>query len=462
VNHRQAWLRPRYWGIPVRSAVVSATVVLVVLMLAGAGLAALLYRQLLASVDDAAARRVRDVAAALQSDSAQDLDAALLATDTQIVLVQIVTPSGAVVRASPSAPTAPVLPVSSVTFSDRSGIPVTLNGDTDVRVSAQTVAGLGGRYAVLVGATGDAVDSTVKTVVVLLAVAAPIVIAGAAGATYILVRRSLRSVDAIRTRVADISAHDLTERVPVPANRDEISALAITMNEMLARIESGQAAQRRFVGDASHELRSPLATIISGLEVGLSHPELFDKELARATLLPEARRMQSLIDDLLLLAQADERGLALRREDIDLDDLAAQEIDQIRRQTSLSVHADLQPSRLTGDRNAVSRLLRNLLDNAARHADSRVEVTVRPNTHWVWLTVGDDGPGIPAVDRMRVFDRFVRLDPDRARTGGGTGLGLAIVAEIVAAHNGTVVADDRDGGGTAIKVQLPRDSDFSR
>jgi signal transduction histidine kinase len=445
----------------VRSALVSATVVLVALMLAGAALAALLYRQLLADLDAAAARRVRDVVAGLQFDSATDLDAALLATDQQIMAVQIVDASGAVVRASPGAPTAPLAPVDRV-GSGRSGLTATVNGDADVRVSGQAADGLGARYTVMVGAESQAVESTVETVVVLLAVATPFVVAGAAGASYVLVRRSLRSVDDIRARVADISAHDLSERVPVPAHRDEISALAITMNEMLARIDAGQAAQRRFVGDASHELRSPLATVISALEVGLAHPELLACELTRDTLLPEARRMQSLIDDLLLLARADERGLPLRRDDIDLDDLAAHEIARLQRETAHVVHADLAPARLTGDREALARVLRNLLDNAARHARSHLEVAVRPEGGWVVLIVGDDGPGIPAPDRSRVFDRFVRLDTDRARTGGGSGLGLAIVAEIVEAHHGVVIAGERGGGGTVITVQLPREVESSR
>jgi signal transduction histidine kinase len=456
------WLRPSYWGIPLRSAIVSASVVMVAFALGGVAVAALLYRQLVADVDDAAARRVGDLIAGLQTDSAQDLDAALLTTDQRIVVVQIVNAHGTVVRSSPSAPAVPLVAVNSTGAVRRTGLPTTVNGDTDVRVSAQTVEGLGGSYTVLVGAGTEGVESTVQTVVVLLGVAAPLVIAGAAAATYILVRRSLRSVDAIRARVADISVHDLSERVPVPTHRDEISALAITMNEMLARIESGQAAQRQFVGDASHELRSPLATVISALEVGVAHPELLTGELAQATMLPEARRMQSLVDDLLLLARADERGLPLRRDDVDLDDLAANEIARIRRETPLAVQADLAPAKLTGDRDALLRVLRNVLDNAACHARSLIEVGVRASAQLVWLTVGDDGPGIAVADRLRVFDRFVRLDADRARTGGGAGLGLAIVAEIVAAHGGRVIVDGRAGGGTVIKVQLPRGSESSR
>src|SRR6185312_11911178 len=134
-------------------------------------------------------------------------------------------------------------------------------------------------------------------------IAAPIVIGVSALATYLLVRRSMQSVDDIRSRVADITTSDLTGRVPVPGSRDEIAALAVTMNEMLARVEAGHTAQQRFVGDASHELRSPLTTIISALEMAVTHPELLSGELAAGTLIPEAQRMKALIDDLLLLAR---------------------------------------------------------------------------------------------------------------------------------------------------------------
>ena len=162
--------------------------------------------------------------------------------------------------------------------------------------------------------------------------------------TYLLVSRSMRSVDAIRTRVAEISTSDLTERVPVPEKRDEISALALTMNEMLARIEAGHSAQQRFVGDASHELRSPLTTIISALEVAVAHPELLNGELATTTLIPEAHRMQALIDDLLLLARADERGLTMAHDDVDMDDLIEVEAQRLSRETSLDVRTDVTPT----------------------------------------------------------------------------------------------------------------------
>jgi signal transduction histidine kinase len=178
-------------------------------------------------------------------------------------------------------------------------------------------------------------------------------------------------------------------------------------------------------------------------------------DLVTTTLMPEALRMKVLIDDLLLLARADERGLDIAREDVDLDDLVAEELERLRRETALEVQGDLEPVRLTGDPVALSRVLRNLLNNAARHAVSRVAVSVRRGPGGVRVVVVDDGPGIPPEDRERVFDRFVRLDSDRSRSAGGSGLGLAIVREIVAAHGGQVGIGAGLGTGTSVTVQLP-------
>jgi signal transduction histidine kinase len=435
---------------------VSAIVVLVALTAAGAGLIAVLYNSLLAAVDDAAAGRVQDIVTALQTDLPNDLDADLLATDQRVVAVQLISADGKVAARSALAPDTPLTPVNGFGTSLRRGMSGEAVPNHDMRISGQTAITPSGRYTVLVGGGSEAAESTARTVALLLAGAAPIVIAVAATASYWLVRRSLRSVDAIRGRVAEISTSDLAERVPVPTTRDEISALALTMNEMLGRIEAGHRAQQQFVGDASHELRSPLATLISGLEVAKAHPELLDAMLTTDTLLPEAHRMRVLIDDLLLLARADERELMLRNEEVALDDIAAGEAERLRRDTELAIDTDISPTRLIGDPLATSRVIRNLLDNAVRHAKSRIEIDVQSRNGNAILTVGDDGPGIAAAERDRVFGRFVRLDSDRSRTGGGSGLGLAIVAEVVSAHRGTVTIEDRPGGGTAITVVLPQ------
>lgn len=452
---RRGLLRPGSWGISARSAFVAASVVFVALGVTGMVLAAVLYRSMLSEVDNAAAARVARTAAVIATRGPTGLDAELLSTDTRILAVQVIGADGDVLRRSPGAPSTPLLPVGDIGAGPRIGMPEHDSPFGEIRFSAQTVIGPdGARYTVVVGEGSPLVLSTVGTVVTALAVAAPVVIAVSAAATYLLVRRSMRSVDDIRSRVADITTSDLTGRVPVPDSRDEIAALAVTMNEMLARVEAGHAAQQRFVGDASHELRSPLATIISALEVAKAHPDLLNAELAQHTLMPEAQRMRFLIDDLLLLARADERGWNIRHDDVDLDDLAANEIDRLRRESAVEVTASIEPARVSGDPAALARVLRNLLNNASRHASSVVEVELRCTDDHAVLTIGDDGPGIPAPDRQRVFDRFVRLDEGRSRGAGGTGLGLAIVSEIVAAHLGRVRIEDRPGGGTRAVVQL--------
>jgi signal transduction histidine kinase len=448
-------LSPLRWSIAARSAFVAGAVVFIALTLAGAALTVALYQALLAGVDDAAARRVGDIVADLGVDSAADLDAPLLDTDQRIVAVQVLDTHGNVVARSDGAPASSLVAPTDVGSTLRVGLTDDVPPDNDQRVSGRTVDTKFGRYTVLVAGDIETAESTVHTALLLLAGACPVVVAVAATATYRLMRRSLRSVDAIRARVAAISTSDLTERVPVPPSRDEISALAITMNTMLARIESGHTAQRQFVGDASHELRSPLTAIISALDVAVAHPEVFDLNLATSTLVPEAQRMRVMVEDLLLLARADEGRLATHREPVRLDDITTGEVIHQRRIGRRDIDIIAEPASLRGDGAALSRLVRNLLENAVRHARSRVEVTVRTHGGYAVVTVADDGPGIPERDRMRVFDRFVRLGSDRARSSGGTGLGLAIVAEIAIAHGGDVSIRDRPGGGTLVTVQLP-------
>jgi signal transduction histidine kinase len=445
-------------GIPARSAATSAVVVLVALAFAGAVFDMILYRWLMSGVDDATAGRVRTIVDALHSDSLDRLDSALLATTQRVVAIQLIAPDGTVVKRAGTAPATPLIPINEFDYDLRRGMPDDAVTDDDMRVSGQKVNGPSGQYTVLVGGGSEAVEATVRTVALLVAGTAPIITGVAAAASYRLVRRSLQSVDAIRSRVADISTSDLAERVPVPTSRDEISALAVTMNEMLARLEAGHQAQQRFLSDASHELRSPLATIISGLEVAEAHPELLDAELAVDTLLPEAHRMRVLIEDLLLLARADEQSLVMRKEEVALDELAEVEAARVRREAGCTVHADISPTRITGDPAGMSRMIRNLVNNAVRHANSLIVIEVSSPDRTAILSISDDGPGIAPAERTRVFARFVRLDSDRSRSSGGAGLGLAIVAEVVAAHGGTVSIDDRPGGGTKVIVTLPQHS----
>lgn len=450
-----ARLMSPHWSIAARSALIAGTVVFVAFTLTGAVLTSVFYRTLIAGVDAAAAARVRDVSAGLIEDSPADLDDPLLATDQRIDAVQVVGRDGTVLRRSDSVSDTPLVPVNDVGATLRTGLAPTSSPDGDMRISAESIQTPKGSFIVLVAGGDEAVDSTVITAVILLSLAAPVVVAVAAVATYRLVKRSLRSVDDMRARVAAISTSELSERVPIPSGRDEISALARTMNDMLDRIETGHLAQRQFVGDASHELRSPLTAIISALDVAVAHPELLTVELARETLTPEAQRMRALVEDLLLLARADERGLAFHRETTRLDEIATAEVIRLRRTAPHVVDLVADPVEVDGDARALSRVVRNLLDNAARHATSRIDVRVSSADGTVSLAVADDGPGIPAADRQRVFDRFVRLDTSRSRGGGGSGLGLSIVAEIIAAHSGDIAISARPDGGTVVTVHLP-------
>ncbi|HTQ16803.1 HAMP domain-containing sensor histidine kinase [Mycobacterium sp.] len=450
---------PRYWGIATRAAVVSAAVVLAALALAIAGLLILLSQLLMSGVDDATGARVTEIVAALRLENVTRLDESLMTTNQRVVAVQILDADGHVVRRSSGAPATALVPVGLFGSAITVGLPDDASPGDDMRLSGQRVVSPGGTYTVVVGGASEAAEATVRTVAILLVGVSPLVIAAAAYVSFTLVKRSLRSVDAIRTRVAEISASDLSERVPVPASGDEIAALADTMNAMLERVEAGNLAQRRFVGDASHELRSPLTTIIYALEVVESHPELLDIEMATGTLLPEAHRMKVLVEDLLLLARADEKGLALPTAEVglsDMSDIVETQAARLRRDTTLAVYTDIDEHILAlGDETALARMVRNLVDNAARHAVSQIELSVHRADGNTTFVIADDGPGIPAAERSRVFDRFVRLDTDRSRKGGGSGLGLAIVAEIIRAYRGSITIGDRPGGGAHITVTVP-------
>ncbi|MBN9098044.1 MULTISPECIES: HAMP domain-containing sensor histidine kinase [unclassified Pseudonocardia] len=299
------------------------------------------------------------------------------------------------------------------------------------------------------------VRRTTEELVFSLLVGVPILILVTGIATYEFAGRALRPVEAIRRQVARLTEKDLGKRVPVPLARDEVGRLAKTMNEMLSRLEDAQGVQRRFVADASHELRSPLATIAAGLELMQDGSSTRESDAATVVALRgETERLNRLVDALLLLARADERGLQPRREEVDLDDVAdAERVRPGDGGVPAEVHAE--PVRVIGDRGQLARVVRNLVDNARRHASTRVLVTVRREGGDAVVEVSDDGAGVPVSDRGRVFERFVRLDDARARSDGGSGLGLAIVAEVVAAHDGSVEIDDAPGGGALFRVRLP-------
>jgi signal transduction histidine kinase len=261
-------------------------------------------------------------------------------------------------------------------------------------------------------------------------------------------------VEAIRRQASTITARDLHRRVPEPATNDEIARLAATMNKMLGRLEAAQANQHRFISDASHELRSPVASLKTAGEVALAYPLQRDWPDVVRDMLVDAARLESLVAELLDTASLDENPGP--SEDIELGQLVATEVGELR---SGGIEVDMPG---TGDtwvranRSQLRRLIRNLLDNAVRHATHRVAVGVETNGTVVAIHVDDDGPGIPIDQREYVFERFGRLDEARSRDAGGVGLGLAMAKAIVERFDGSVgVGDAPVLGGARLSVTLP-------
>jgi signal transduction histidine kinase len=449
-------LNPMRAGVRTRSALAAAVVMTLSLTIAGGVLLLVLYRSLESTAQGAAAARAEQISVQLRTDKPREVDPSLLVTDSQVGAVQIVDATGTVLAASNGAPQSPLATPSLSDGQARSVGRVQGPGRSfDYWVSARAAAVPGGSVTILVGADREPVESVVTKVAALVAVGSPVIIALVVVGTYRLVGAALGPVEAIRARVASISSTDLAQRVPIPATRDEIAHLAATMNAMLARLERGRAAQHRLVSDASHELRSPLATITAALEMASGRPELMDNELIDESLLPEARRMRQLIEDLLLLARSDEDAMELRRDDVDVDDLLLAEASRLRAIGSVHAVTHIEACRTVGDRAALARVVRNLVDNAVRHASSTVTLDCRPEADHAVITIADDGPGIPVQDRARVFERFVRLDPTRTRSSGGSGLGLSIVEQIVRSHHGTVAVGDAAHGGAVFTLTLP-------
>ncbi|MFD8168338.1 sensor histidine kinase [Streptomyces cellulosae] len=310
-------------------------------------------------------------------------------------------------------------------------------------------------YVVLVPDTAGEIAAAIDDMLLRAGLAGLLLIGAVA---YFTVRIALRPVEAVRRLTASVT--DPRERVTVPATAHEITALADTINATLQRLDHAAAQQRRFVADAAHELRSPLTTLLTSLEVALAYPERTDWPATATTAARQTRRLQALAEDLLLLARLDTGAPTTDPETVDLSALAS----QLSGQHLLSARKlDLTcvgtgPAYVRGDRDQLERLLRNLLDNAARHAAHRVQVTVRGEDEQVVVTVHDDGPGVPAEDAERIFERFVRLDDARSRDQGGTGLGLAIARDLAHRHGGTLtlVAGDGDGGGACFELRLPQ------
>jgi len=312
-----------------------------------------------------------------------------------------------------------------------------------------------GDGVVLVAASREDVDESVAELTASLLWIVPLAVLALLGIVWLVVGRTLRPVEQIRAEVADIGVAELDKRVPEPAGGDEIARLAVTMNEMLDRLERSVRRQQRFVADASHELRTPLTRMRTELEVDEADPSSADVAATRRSQLHEIARLQAMIEALLVLARADADTPTTPAGTVDLDDIVLEEIRTLQQSPVVVDATGVSAAQVVGDAGELRRLVRNLIDNAARHARSTVTIELTEIGTMAVLTVTDDGPGIPPDRRAEVFERFSRLDESRTAASGGAGLGLAIVNDIITRAHGTISLDAGPSGGARFVVVIP-------
>jgi signal transduction histidine kinase len=364
--------------------------------------------------------------------------------------VQVARLDGSVVASTTNVSGLPLLfeaPNEQADWFEASGLPI---DDEEFRVLARTVEREDGPLTLYVAASLEPVSESAESLIAVLRFGVPLMLMAVAAGTWLIVGRSLRPIERIRNEVEAISLATLEKRVPEPGTRDEVGRLARTMNELLARLEAAHRREEQFIADAAHELRSPIASLRTQVEVrrgrgaGEADPGGHD-------LLAEVARLQSLADNLLVLAS---HGHPPTATILDLDDLVLEEAKAVALPAGKRVvTGTTSAAAVVGEPNSLRSVIRNLLDNGLRYAASTVSVGLSEQAGTVRLTVSDDGPGIAPEDRERIFERFVRLDG--ARSTGGAGLGLAICRAVAEAHGGTIRVDDADGPGARFIVELP-------
>lgn len=436
-----------------RMVLVAASAVAAVVAMGGVLVLLIVRGQLIDTADEVGEARAEQIAALAARGAlpqhlvlADDLEAAAQVVRDGAVVSSTHSVSGRDLLRLPEQPadTETVLAIDQLPIDDDGPFRVTAMG-TDTPAGVATVYVVVDvediNEAIAAFITGGAVGLT------LLVVAVSIV-------CWIVIGRTLAPVDAISQQAELITGRRLDQRVPVPPVKDEVHRLARTINDMLTRLELSARKQERFVADAAHELRTPLAFVRVRLETALARGDTDTDRQLLPDLLVETARLSSVVDQLLLLARSD-AGINATTTPVDLDDVVRDVVGcgpQVPRDLRLGV---VQPVQLQGEPALLERVVRNLVENAVRHASSSVEVSLRRDGQHALLIVDDDGSGIPPLARTEVFHRFVRLDEDRGRDAGGVGLGLAIVEEIVRLHSGTVEVGDSPTGGARLAVRLP-------
>lgn len=442
--------------IRVRLTLVFALALAVVLSAVGT----FVYVRLGASLDEQIDESLETRAQLLVGDVAEgDVPRTLVGGEE--AFAQVISPGGTVLAATPGVDGGPLLSAEERTRTGQGPLvvekEVLLPGEEDASDARLRAVAAEGNRVVVVGESLEDRNEALEGLFAQLVVGGPVALLLASVAGYLLAGAALRPVEAMRRRASEISADTAGRRLPVPVARDEIFRLGETLNAMLERLDAGLRRERRFVADAGHELRTPLALLQTELELALRRPRS-SEELTRAlaSAAEEVDRLARLAEDLLVLASAEEGRLRLRESQFRVRDLLDAVAGRFAHRAGaagrlLEVAASPDGT-VSGDLVRLEQALGNLVDNALRHGAGRIRLEAAARNGSLELSVSDEGPGFPAEFVPRAFERFSRAD--EARTRGGAGLGLAIVDAVARAHGGTARAGNN--GGAVVAIVLPR------
>lgn len=452
-------------GVRARTTLVATAVVGAVLALSGLAFFAVTRSRIESSIGESAAARLDGIVALVEAGALGD---PLPGRDPEL-LGQVVDGSGVVVAADRLVADVGPFIESGVAVGERSERRVAslfedvennvagLEDEGPYIVLAHGVELPEGLGTVMVAASLEDASEALGAATPVLGVGLPLLLAIVGLTTWILTGRALRPVELMRAEADRISAAALDRRLPVPGSRDEIHRLALTLNAMLERLEAAAMRQRRFVADASHELKSPLAALRTMVEVSEGDLAAAGHQQVAGDLRVEIDRMWRLVNDLLYLAGYDEAEVAVSRQAVDLDQIVRAEAASLSQRFDLRIDSqEVRPVQVLGDPDRLAQLVRNLTDNAARHAGTTIWLETRQDEGGAVLIASDDGPGIPDAERERIFERFVRLDESRTRGTGGAGLGLAVARAIARSHGGDLSAIAPLHGGASFEARLPR------
>lgn len=435
-----------------RATLLATVITAVTLVVAALTLVLTLQARLVDGTDALSRQRVDDLLAQAEAGTLPDLVANI---DDEGV-AQVVAADGSVLAASGNVEGSPALD-GPTPDPGRPALVATIAAPDDdemetYRVWAESVETADGPVTAYVGNSLESVAETTRTLRHTLYAGVPLMVLVLGVGTWLVLGRALRRIDRIRDEVDAITEERLDRRVPAGEADDEVGRLAATMNRMLARLEAARQRQLEFVADVSHDLQSPLASQRAQLEVARAHPETTDLAELTHGLLAGLDEMERLVRDLLVLAAADAHAAPPPSTALDLDDVVLEEAARARGATTLVIDTSgVSAAPVSADRSDLTRIVRNLLDNALAHARTTVTVVAWTAADGTVLEVSDDGPGVPPQERERIFDRFHRGDASRSRHLRGSGLGLPIARTLAERYGGTLTLID----GSRFRLTLP-------